>query len=76
MVGCSLVMVRAMSLSKDGRMVPEKEIFAAVDTIGCGTGNLVLVTRGANARLACKDPQAPVDMVIVGIIDSDPVGTD
>lgn len=44
-------------------------MFAAADTIGCGEGNFVLVTRGSNARYACKCAEAPVDMAVVGILD-------
>ena len=44
-------------------------VFAAADTIGCGEGNFVLVTRGSNARYACKCAEAPVDMAVVGILD-------
>ena len=49
-----------------GRRLP---VFAAADTIGCGEGNFVLVTRGSNARYACKCAEAPVDMAVVGILD-------
>lgn len=71
LTGASLVLVRVVSLSPKGEMTQGGEIYAAVDNIGCGEGNLVLVTKGANARLACKDREAPVDMAVVGIIDND-----
>ncbi len=42
----------------------------AVDMVGAGIGDQVLVATGAVARLAVKREDAPVDAVIVGIIDS------
>ena len=44
----------------------------AMDYIGCGDGDLVLVVEGCNARYACPVQDTPVDMVIVGILDKDP----
>jgi len=41
----------------------------AMDYIGCGEGDLVLVTEGCNSRFACPVQDAPVDLVIVGILD-------
>jgi microcompartment protein CcmK/EutM len=42
----------------------------AVDTVGAGVRELVLVVQGSSARLAegCKD--MPVDAAIVGIVDT------
>lgn len=40
----------------------------AVDRIGAGVGDEVLVCFGSSARLASSD--APVDAAVVGIIDS------
>jgi ethanolamine utilization protein EutN len=41
----------------------------AVDTVGAGTGELVILVAGSSARMAdgCKDK--PVDSAIVGIVD-------
>lgn len=41
----------------------------AVDSIGAGIGELVLVVTGSSARLGCGDPDSPVDACIVGIVD-------
>ena len=71
LVGASMVMVRVVSLAPDGSRVLGNDVYAAVDSIGCGEGNLVLVTKGANARLACMDTNAPADMAVVGIIDNE-----
>ena len=46
------------------------ETIVAVDTIGAGIGEDVLIAKGSVARNAIGDPASPVDAVIVGIIDS------
>jgi microcompartment protein CcmK/EutM len=46
------------------------EPYVAVDTVGSGTGDLVLVTDGSSARFTTQTTNAPVDAVIVGVIDS------
>lgn len=41
----------------------------AVDIIGAGIGETVLVTTGSSARRALENDSIPVDAAIVGIID-------
>lgn len=41
----------------------------AIDLIGAGIGELVLVATGSAARIGCGMDTAPVDAAIVGIID-------
>lgn len=41
----------------------------AVDTVGAGIGETVLLTTGSGARLALRSPDAPVDAAVVGIVD-------
>lgn len=41
----------------------------AIDNIGAGIGEKVLVAQGSAARIGCGMPDAPVDAAIVGIID-------
>ena len=49
---------------------PESNYLIAVDAVGAGNKELVLVVSGSSARMAegCKDK--PVDAAIVGIVDS------
>lgn len=42
----------------------------AVDTIGAGTGETVLVVEGSSARHVHGKPNSAVDAAIVGIIDT------
>ena len=41
----------------------------AVDSVGAGIGETVLITTGSSARLALHNTSAPCDAVIVGIVD-------
>ena len=43
--------------------------FVAVDNIGAGVGEAVLVVTGSAARIACGNSDTPTDAAIVGIID-------
>ena len=44
--------------------------FVAVDLVGAGEGELVLVVRGSPAARALDVPGTPVDAAIVGIVDA------
>ena len=41
----------------------------AIDIIGAGIGEYVLVAQGSAARIGCDMSDAPIDAAIVGIID-------
>lgn len=47
----------------DGRQI------VAIDIIGAGIGEYVLISLGSAARIGCGMEDAPVDAAIVGIID-------
>lgn len=44
--------------------------FLAVDLVGAGEGELVVVSQGSSARIATGQNSSPVDAAIVGILDS------
>jgi ethanolamine utilization protein EutN len=52
------------SLGNTGRAI------VALDVVGCGEGQLVLVTQGSSARMTEQTKTLPADAVIVGIVDS------
>ena len=56
--------VERQSLTTTGRT------FIAVDTLGAGQGDYVLLTQGSSARLTPETKQLPIDAVVIGIIDS------
>ena len=63
LVGQKLLVVRP----RDG--MEENGEFVAIDDVGAGIGETVLVARGSAARVGCGLAEAPVDAAIVGIVD-------
>jgi ethanolamine utilization protein EutN len=55
---------RPASLGNTGRAI------VALDTVGAGDGQLVLVVQGSSARMTEQTKNLPADAVIVGIVDS------
>jgi ethanolamine utilization protein EutN len=49
---------------------PGANTVVAVDCLGAGVGEMVMFTQGSSARLAPGMKDAPVDAVIIGIVDS------
>ncbi len=43
--------------------------FVAVDQVGAGIGDMVIVSTGSSARLAKLGRHSPIDAIIVGIVD-------
>ena len=64
LVGSKFMEVQIM---KNGELTDEYLI--AIDAVGAGIGETVLITTGSSARLALKNTSAPTDAVIVGIVD-------
>ena len=48
---------------------PGANTIVAVDSVGAGVGEMVLFCQGSSARLAPNLKDAPVDAVIIGIVD-------
>ncbi len=49
---------------------PGTNTIVAVDTVGAGTGEMVIFCQGSSARLAPNMKDAPVDAVVIGIVDT------
>ena len=43
--------------------------FVAVDNVGAGIGEIVLVATGSAARIGVGSEKSPIDAAIVGIVD-------
>jgi ethanolamine utilization protein EutN len=56
-----------VEIMKNGELTGE--FLIAVDSVGAGIGETVLITTGSSARLALLHTNAPCDAVIVGIVD-------
>ncbi len=53
-------------LDKNGN--PTGECHVALDPLGAGEGEWVLLVRGSSARKAAE-PDSPLDLAVVGIVD-------
>lgn len=71
-VGKKLLIVQPINDEEEVLGHPE----VAVDSVGAGTGELVLVTKGSAARSVFGKPDSAIDAAIVGIIDSLEVNKD
>ncbi len=72
MSGRKLLLIRPQLVDdKDpSRFKPGSNTLVAVDSVGAGEGEMVLFCQGSSARLAGGLKEAPVDAVIIGIVDS------
>ena len=72
MVGYKLLIVEPYRVDPDKRksLVTTGRTFVAVDTVGAGEGEFVLITQGSSARLTPETKNLPIDTVIVGIVDN------
>ena len=72
MNGRKLLLVRPQLVDdKDPtKFRPGANTIIAVDSVGAGLGELVLFCQGSSARLAPNLKDAPVDAVIIGIVDT------
>lgn len=71
MRGHKLLVVEPFRLDEKTRksLVTTGRTFVAVDTIGAGEGEMVLITQGSSARLTRQTKSLPIDTVIIGIVD-------
>ena len=71
LVGYKLLVVEPYRLEPKTRrsLATTGRTFVAVDTLGAGAGDYVLLTQGSSARLTEETRQLPIDAVVVGIVD-------
>jgi microcompartment protein CcmK/EutM len=67
LTGFKLQIVQSVDLST---MEPSSGFVVAVDAVGAGEGEIVLCCSGSSARMTGTTQEAPVDAVIVAIVDS------
>ncbi len=67
--GMKLLLIQP-HVNRDGKLAASGSSVVAVDTVGAGLGECVLFTQGSSARLTSVTKEAPVDAVIIGIVDS------
>ena len=76
MVGHKLLVIEPYRINPDTRadMVTTGRSLVAIDTMGAGENEYVLVVQGSSARMTAETKNLPVDAVIIGIVDSVRVG--
>jgi ethanolamine utilization protein EutN len=72
MSGRKLLLLRPQLVDdKDpAKFRPGVNTIVAVDSVGAGMGELVMFCQGSSARLAPNLKDAPVDAVVIGIVDT------
>ncbi len=72
MSGRKLLLVRPQLVDEKDptKFRPGANTIVAVDSVGAGLGELVMFCQGSSARLAPNLKDAPVDAVIIGIVDT------
>jgi len=73
MTGRKLMIIEPLVVKEEGKgrsMAPTGRCMVAVDSIGAGTDDVVLVTQGSSARMTEQTSETPVDCVVIGIIDT------
>lgn len=65
LVGFKLLVVMRLGINGEYIGLPQ----VAVDTVGAGVGETVIVTGGSSARVSSR-PDSPIDLIIVGIVDA------
>lgn len=72
MRGRKLLMVRPMLIDPEdpSKFKEGTNTIVAIDTLGAGEGELVLLAQGSSARQADGLKSVPVDAAIVGLVDT------
>ncbi len=65
LIGCKLMIVEILQKMNNG-----KTKIIAVDNVGAGIGEVVMIAQGSAARIGCNLDNSPVDAAIVGIVDN------
>lgn len=71
MVGFKLLLVEPYRVEPNERrsLATTGRTFIAVDMLGAGEGDFVLITQGSSARLTPETKQLPIDTIVIGIVD-------
>lgn len=72
MTGHKLLIVEPYRIegAKRDTLVTTGRTFVAVDTVGAGQDEYVLIVQGSSARMTPETKNLPVDATIVGIVDT------
>src|SRR3974390_618125 len=72
MTGQKLLTVEPYRVDEKGRdrLVATGRTFVAVDTLGAGVDEMVLICQGSSARLTPETEKLPIDAVVIGLLDT------
>src|ERR1700761_7366478 len=72
MTGHKLLIVEPYRVDEKNRdrLLPTGRTFVAVDTLGAGLDEMVLICQGSSARLTPETEKLPVDAVVIGLVDT------
>ncbi|KKM11464.1 ethanolamine utilization protein EutN [Clostridiales bacterium PH28_bin88] len=70
LVGSKLLIVQIFDCKGGSAKVEGRGQVVAVDSVGAGVGELVLVVTGSTASRVMARQEAPVDAAVVGIVDT------
>ena len=72
MVGHRLLLIEPYILdpSDPSRLISNHKTLVAIDTVGAGENEFVLIVQGSSARMTPETKALPSDCAAVGIIDS------
>ncbi len=72
MRGQKLLVVEPYRLEPNDRekLITTGRTFVAVDMLGAGVGDMVLIVQGSSARFTPETNKLPIDCVVIGIVDS------
>lgn len=66
LIGMKLLIVQKLT----EELKPAGGTEVAVDSVGAGAGEIVIVVKGSSARRVFENQNAPLDSTIVGIVDT------
>lgn len=66
LIGAKLLLVELLDLGAQ----PTANSVVAIDTVGAGRGDVVLVVRGSSARQAGKMESVPTDACVIAIVEA------
>jgi ethanolamine utilization protein EutN len=76
MTGQKLFIVEPLRIDEknQNKLAPTGRTFIAVDPVGAGEGEIVLIVQGSSARFTEETKKLPVDCAVIGIVDNVQVG--
>ena len=72
--GYKLLIVTPIAMAKEPSAPEGRDEYVAIDLVGAGEGEIVLVTRGSAARVSGAT-EVPTDAAIIAVVDTIQIGS-